>query len=58
MKLRCDEPMRRSKERCQTRMGDGKVYPWQCSGECTTCFCCIVMDEQGNEKHINTVRKY
>lgn len=50
---RCDIPMRRSKERCQTSMR----RPWRCTGDCKNCFCCIQMDELGNESHVNVASK-
>ena len=46
---RCDEPMRRSKEKCITRL----YKPWRCNEDCSNCFCCIQMDENGNESHVN-----
>lgn len=42
---RCDEPMRRSKEKPGSR--------WKCKGKCKECLCCIEMDFNGNEEHIN-----
>ena len=46
---RCDEPMRRSKERCNTPFHTR----WKCTGNCAGCICCIEKDENGNERHSN-----
>lgn len=46
---RCDEPMRRSKEKCITPF----YRPWRCTEDCRNCFCCIQMDENGTESHVN-----
>ena len=45
---RCDEPMRRSKE---------KTHRWKCTGKCKTCICCITIDQEGNEEHVNPLSK-
>ena len=45
---RCDEPMRRSKERCITPA----YRKWKCSEDCRNCICCIQMDENGNEEKL------
>lgn len=50
---RCDEPMRRSKERCITPA----YRKWKCTEDCRNCICCIQMDEQGNEAHVNVASK-
>lgn len=50
---RCDEPMRRSKERCVTPAR----RPWRCTEDCKNCFCCIYKDELGNEAHVNVASK-
>lgn len=49
---RCDKAMRRSKERCNTPY----YTRWKCKGECRTCICCIVKDENGDERHVG--RRY
>ena len=48
---RCDKPMRRSKEQGYIRAG----VHWKCTGECKSCLCCIVKDENGNEHHIGAM---
>ena len=50
---RCDEAMRRSKEKCFK----GNYKKWKCTGECSTCFCCIIRRENGDEEHIDIRRK-
>ena len=45
---RCDEPMRRSKE---------KTHRWKCTGKCKTCICGITIDQEGNEEHVNPLSK-
>lgn len=47
---RCDEPMKRSKDNAYR-------HNWHCTGQCKTCICCIVMDSEGNEEHINPLSK-
>ncbi len=53
IKRRCDEAMRRSKEKCRTPSG----YKWKCTGECKTCICCIYMTQYFHERHYNRMRK-
>lgn len=45
---RCDEPMRRSKEKCYTPFHTD----WHCTGDCMNCICCIWTDENGQDSHI------
>ena len=45
---RCDLPMKRSKEQGYIRQG----VHWECTKQCSTCICCIIKDEYGNEHHI------
>ena len=45
---RCDVPMRRSKEQCNTPNNT----PWRCTEDCKSCICCIVKDENGDERHL------
>lgn len=52
IKRRCDEPMRRSKERCNTPFNTR----WKCTGDCKNCVCCIWMDENGNESHVSNTK--
>ena len=53
---RCDVPMRRQKEKCNTPF----YKKWECSGECKRCICCIITLEDGTEEHVNLIsqRKY
>ena len=44
---RCDEAMRRSKEKGFRAPG----IRWRCDGECKECICCIVKSDDGNERH-------
>ena len=53
VKRRCDVPMRRSKEKCITP----RLRPWRCPEDCKNCICCIWMDENGNESHVNVASK-
>ena len=47
-KYRCDESMKRSKEKCNTPFHS----TWKCTGDCKTCICCIVKDANGFEHHM------
>ena len=49
---RCDEPMKRSMEKCNTPF----FKRWECTKECDKCFCCIHKDENGNETHTKVKR--
>ena len=49
---RCDEQMKRSKEKCMTQ----HWKPWKCTGECKACICCILKDEYGGERHIGVIK--
>lgn len=44
---RCDKAMRRSKERCNTPL----FTRWRCTGDCLSCPCCLIKDENGEESH-------
>lgn len=50
---RCDEPMRRSKERGYIRPG----VHWQCTGQCKNCICSIYKTNNGVEHHNNLLTK-
>lgn len=50
---RCDEPMRRSKEKCYTP----RLRKWRCTEDCRNCICCIQKDENGTESHVNVASK-
>ena len=55
MTVRCDKPMRRSKEK--TRMIEAFNIPkWKCTGKCYNCICGIVKDEDGTETHVKPTR--
>ena len=45
---RCDEAMKRSKEKCFTP----NHRRWKCTGECKTCICCLETIEDGTERHL------
>lgn len=47
--IRCDVPMRKSKERC--RRPSGKR--WRCDKECRKCICCLIKSADGTERHYN-----
>ena len=47
IKRRCDVPMKRSKERTRR---------WKCNKDCRNCFCCIEMDNNGDEEHVDIRR--
>ena len=46
---RCDKPMRKSKERCNTPY----YTRWKCKAKCDECICCIEKDENGMERHVS-----
>ena len=50
---RCDEAMKRSKEKCITP----QYRRWRCTGECKTCICCIYQTNDGKEHHVNLLGK-
>lgn len=50
---RCDEPMKRSKERCRKPNGER----WECTGDCKNCICCIYMTQYFREHHVNFLKK-
>lgn len=55
-RFRCDEPMRRSKEKCYTTAG----IHWRCDKRCKECICAIRTISDGTEEHVNlmSMRKY
>lgn len=57
MTVRCDEQMKRSKERCMTITPTGKRYRWRCTGECSQCICAMVKQEDGTWMHIRRLNK-
>ena len=51
MKVRCDEAMRRSKER--TRSWQVYAIPkWKCPQDCRRCICGLVQDANGEWSHV------
>ena len=46
-RIRCDMPMRRSKERCITP----SRTPWRCTMMCRDCPCAIIKEQSGEERH-------
>ena len=53
MSIRCDEAMRKSKERCYTP----DHRRWKCTNECSNCICCLYKDRYGLEHHFNPMSK-
>lgn len=45
--IKCDEAMRRSKERCYKPAGD----KWRCTGECRECHCGLHKKDDGTWEH-------
>ena len=50
---RCDEPMRKSKEKCFV----SRRIRWRCDKDCLNCFCCLIKDPDGTEHHFNPLGK-
>lgn len=50
MKIRCDEPMRRSKEHTRSWTVYG-IPKWRCTGECERCICGMKQDDKGIWEH-------
>ena len=50
MDIRCDESMRRSKERCYTPFHTR----WRCTGECKACICGLRKTQTGDWEHVTT----
>lgn len=46
---RCDESMKRSKEKCITPL----YTRWKCNNDCKTCICCIYKINDGTEHHFD-----
>lgn len=53
IRRRCDKPMRRSKEQCNTAFNRW----WRCTGECKVCICCLITLDDGTEEHVNLISK-
>lgn len=45
--IRCDEPMKRSKEKPVPYIGT----PWRCTGQCATCICGLHKNDDGTWEH-------
>ena len=56
MRVRCDVPMRRSKERT-SGIDEFGISGWKCTGRCTNCMCGIIMDKYGTERHVSFTRE-
>ena len=55
--IRCDEPMRRSKERAVNESwGVYGIPGWKCTGKCSQCICGLVMDSFGVWSHVTITR--
>lgn len=52
MKIRCDEPMRRSKERASKNLIAG-VPQFRCTKKCDTCICGLRQGYNAVWEHIN-----
>ena len=50
---RCDQAMKRSKEKCNTPF----FKKWKCNDDCRNCICCLMTMEDGTEEHFNPTRK-
>ena len=46
--IKCDESMRRSKERCWTPNN----RRWRCTGECKECHCALFKKDDGTWEHL------
>lgn len=53
--IRCDEPMKRSKESAAER--NQIANQWRCSGDCYRCICGLRKNPNGTWSHINTQSK-
>ena len=56
MSVRCDKPMRKSKEKGYELRGDGTQTHWRCKGDCYNCHCGIIRGEDGTEHHVSFMR--
>ena len=50
---KCDVPMKRSKEKCNT----ANHTWWKCTKECSTCICGMYQTEEGDWHHNNLMSK-
>lgn len=53
--IRCDKPMRRSKERAAAKRLD--VRQWRCTDDCANCICGMVKQHDGLWSHVNPLSK-
>lgn len=51
--MRCDESMKRSKERCQTKDKES----WRCTKDCEHCICAMFKQADGTERHRKVEKK-
>lgn len=52
MTVRCDEPMRRSKEKCDRLTPMKLRYRWKCTSKCEECVCGLIKQEDGTWVHV------
>lgn len=50
--IRCDKPMRRSKERAGRYGEQGDMRGFECTGRCYACICGMVKLQDGTWEHI------
>lgn len=50
--IRCDEAMKKSKEKCYFMTATGKVKRWRCNSICYHCICGLKQDSQGIWSHV------
>ena len=55
MKIRCDKPMRRSKERT-IGVDEIGIKKWRCTGDCWNCVCGLITKGDGTSHHVNLLR--
>ena len=46
--IRCDKPMKRSKERCYSQDG----IRWECANDCEHCICALQKKRDGTWVHL------
>ena len=57
--IRCDEPMRRSKERASRHAYKQYGIPnWRCDKNCERCICGMTINLKGEWEHNNTENQY
>lgn len=55
--IKCDEPMRRSKERAKVAYDIG-ADDWKCKGKCDSCICAMHKNEDGTWTHTKYEKKH